>query len=137
MVDERLSLKQALATWEADLPADRLFMAEYIAALKARFGTRSPLLESFGINPARPKPPRTSAEKTVSAALGVRTRRVRGTKGAKQKAAITADGKPGLILVSPTGVPIEGAVPGPTPPAADPADTTAAPATGNSGTGTK
>ena len=42
-------------------------------------------------------------------ALRLQTRKVRGTMGPKQRAAITTAGTPGLLVVDPTGKPIPGA----------------------------
>ncbi|MHB8419333.1 MAG: hypothetical protein ACYDCL_14745 [Myxococcales bacterium] len=112
----RTALKTALAAWTAALPDLRTFIRQYTTALKAQFGDGNPILSEFGINPRKPPKARTSAEKVVSAAIGKQTRKAKGTLGKKQKEAVTAQGKPGLVMVSPTGVPIPGVVPGPTPP---------------------
>ncbi|HUB06152.1 MAG TPA: hypothetical protein VMB50_04085 [Myxococcales bacterium] len=116
VTDARTALKQALAAWAAVEPAARQFVLNYTHALKAQFGANNPILVDFGINPAKPKSSKTAAEKAVSAALAATTKALRGVKGKNQKAAITALGKPGLVLVSPTGQPLASNLPGPTPP---------------------
>jgi hypothetical protein len=52
----------------------------------------------------------------VSAALAKQTKQVRGPTTKKQRAKITTQGTPGLVLVSSTGTPIPGGIQGPTPP---------------------
>ncbi|MHB1844169.1 MAG: hypothetical protein ACYCWW_04960 [Deltaproteobacteria bacterium] len=131
----RVTLATAMAAWKAQLPDARAFVSEYVAALKAEFGTKNPILQSFGLSPAKPKPPRTAAEKAVSAAMGSRTRTARGTKGPKQKAKITSEGRPGLVLVSPTGEPLEGNVPGPIAPAGGDAAAAGSPSAASSSAG--
>jgi hypothetical protein len=125
VVAARSTLKQALAAYEAVLPGIRLFIKSYEAALKGQFGVDNVQLQDFGINPVTKKATRTAAEKAVSTALATNTRAVRGPTG-KARAAVTTQGKPGLVLVGPTGTPISSALPGPTPPgAAEPVDAAA------------
>lgn len=79
----------------------------------------SPLLMDFGMKPASAKAkPRTASEKAVAAALAKQTKAVRGPTGKNERAATTAAGKPGLVLVSASGTPmaIPNGVVGPTPP---------------------
>ena len=113
----RLALTQALAAWKTAEAALRTFVADYATALKGQFGKGNPVLADFGIAPAKPPAKRTAAEKAVSVALAAQTKAARGSNlGKKQKQAITAQGKPGLVLVSATGEPIASKVKGPTPP---------------------
>ncbi|MHB8417636.1 MAG: hypothetical protein ACYDCL_06145 [Myxococcales bacterium] len=121
----RLALTQALAAWKTAEAALRTFVTEYVATLKAQFGAGNPILTDFGINPRKPAAKRTAAQKVISAALAAETKAARGSnKGRKQKQAITAQGTPGLVMVSPSGQPIAStAVQGPTPPgASEPVD---------------
>ncbi|MHB1846198.1 MAG: hypothetical protein ACYCWW_15355 [Deltaproteobacteria bacterium] len=120
----RTALKQALSAW-VSLEADaRKFIVAYSHSLKGLLGSGNPLLADFGINPAKATTKRTSAQKAVTAALTRQTKEVRGVRGQKQKAAITVQGRPGLVLVSPTGEPIPtGPGMGPIPPgSAEPVD---------------
>ena len=137
--DARNVLKQKVAARRAAIPAAKLFVAAYEAALKAQFGVQSPLLETFGISIQKPRAARSAEKNVLAAAQGRRTRRIRGTKGPKQKAAITLTGEPGLVVVSPTGellpdlakAPIAPGVEAPQSPSAAPAS----PASGGSGSG--
>ena len=91
-------------------------MDAYELSIKGQFGAGSPQLVDFGITPKKARPPRTAAEKAVSSALATQTRTVRGPTSKKARAAVTTQGKPGLVLVSATGTPIPGGIAGPTPP---------------------
>jgi hypothetical protein len=111
----RAQLDTAMAAWKAAEPGLRAFVTAYIDALKGLFGVGNPVLKTFGIViKPRTKP---SAETTAKAvALRKGTHAVRGPTSKKQRAAITTQGTPGLVLVSPTGQPIPGALAGPIPP---------------------
>ena len=129
----RSALSQALAAYEAVLPALKTFLENYEAALKAQFGPRSPILADFGIKP-RKAPVRNTETAAKALAKRRRTRGVRGTKGPKARLAVTADGTEGLALVGPTGQIEPGLLTGPTPPgAAEPVEVAGnvAPATGS------
>ncbi len=113
----RSALKQALAAYEAGLPALKTFIENYETALKAQFGPRNPLLADFGISP---KKARVNSTETKAKALAKlrRTRGVRRTMGPKERLKVTADGTPGLALVTPAGQIEPGLLTGPTPPGA-------------------
>jgi hypothetical protein len=115
VVAARTQLDTAMAAWKAAEPGLRAFVTAYIDVLKGIFGAGNPILKTFGIViKARSKP---SAETTAKAvALRKETHEVRGPTSKKQRAAITTQGTPGLVLVSPTGQPIPGALAGPIPP---------------------
>jgi hypothetical protein len=79
----------------------REFLVQFRNALVASFGRNSPQLAEFGFNPAKPRV-QTSGQKALSAAKAVLTRKARGTKGSKQKAAITTVGTP-VVTIGPSG----------------------------------
>ncbi len=111
----RAQLDTAMAAWKAAEPGLRAFVTAYIDALKGLFGVGNPVLKTFGIViKARSQP--TAATKAKAVALRKETHGVRGPTSKKQRAAITTQGTPGLVLVSPTGQPIPGALAGPIPP---------------------
>jgi hypothetical protein len=102
----------------AGLQAAKQFMADLKKAVESQFGSNSPQLTDFGISLPKPKATRTAAEKAASSGLALQTRAVRGTKGKVQKADVTVAGKPGVVIVGPTGVPLAGVSQGaPIPPA--------------------
>jgi hypothetical protein len=124
-------LKQAMAAWKAAEPGLRKFVSNYEQALKGLFGVGSPELADFGIIVKTKAKPSTET-KAVALAQRRQTVAVRGPTGKKQRAAITAQGKPGLVLVSPTGTPIPGPLAGPTPPGSGtPATVSLTPTPGN------
>ncbi len=96
----------ALKTKTTALPADEKFVAALITVIKSTFGEDSPLLASFGIATPKPKAARSTLQKAVSTALSKNTRVVRGTMSAKERQSITTSGKPGLVVVAPTGEPL-------------------------------
>jgi hypothetical protein len=88
---------------KAGLPAKKVDDAAY----RARpHGRRDDL-------PGKGTRKQTAAERVVSLAQWYATRKTRGTMGKKQRRAITAEGKPGVIIVTPDGTPIGGRPPVP------------------------
>jgi len=112
----RSALSSAVAAKRADMPAARAFLSDLDQTLRQNYGRLSPALSSFGISLPKPRKARTAQEKVVSSAQGKATRKVHGVMGSKQRAAITVEGKPGLVLVDAHGQPVAGALTGPTPP---------------------
>jgi hypothetical protein len=100
-------------SWQANVAANRTgkpaatkWVAALVTAIKSALGESSPLLASFGIAAPKTKVARTAIQKAVTDALSKNTRVARGTKGAKQKAAITTTGKPGVVVVGVDGQPL-------------------------------
>ena len=111
----RTALKLALAAWTAAEPGLRAFVKAYTQSLRGLFGVDNPELEDFGlIVKVRATP--SVETKAIALAAARETRAARGPTSKKARAAITTAGKPGLVLVSPSGVPIPGPLAGPTPP---------------------
>lgn len=104
--DAKNSWTLAVAAKKTAMPTDKKFVAGLISVIKSTFGDGSPLLASFGIANPKPKAARTTLQKAVTTALSANTRVVRGTKSAKAKAAITAAGKPGVVVVGADGQPL-------------------------------
>ena len=88
-----------------------------VAGIRADKGPSSAELPAFGIKLPKPRTPRTAAQKALSAARRQQTKAARGILGKKQRQAITLAGQPGLVMVSPTGQPLPGAVQAPIAPA--------------------
>ena len=84
------------------------FVADLKKAVESQFGPRSARLLDFGLSLPKARAPRTAAEKATSAGLGQQTRKVRGSKGKKQRLAVTVVGKPGVQLLGPDGKPLAG-----------------------------
>jgi hypothetical protein len=103
----------AVAAKKNAMPEDKKFVAALIAVIKQTFGDASPLLASFGIALPKPKTARTAIQKAVTTALSKNTRVVRGIMSAKERQSITTTGKPGVVVVAPSGQPLltVGAVP--------------------------
>jgi hypothetical protein len=107
----------AVTAKNAGLQQAKQFMADLKKAVEAQFGSNSPQLLDFGISLPKPRPPRTAAEKAASAGLAVQTRAVRQTMGKVQKEDVTVSGKPGVVIVGPSGTPLVGVAQGaPIPP---------------------
>lgn len=79
----------------------RTFFKALKESLRAFFGRESPLLASFGITKDLAHTA-TAKEKLVAAAKREQTRKVRGTKGRKQRAAMKVVGDP-AVHISSTG----------------------------------
>ena len=117
--------KAARAAMKAAAPDARVFASGMTAALKGNFGANNPILEDFGI--ALPKAPvkLTAEQKVAKVAKANHTRQLRGTKGARQKAAVKSNA---AFDVSTVSAPIPGTLPaGASAPAATPAVANAVP----------
>ncbi len=101
---------QALAVRDKAVLGDEDFVVNLPVALTSAYGP-TPKLEDFGIPWKKTRKKRTAAEEAISAALRLQTRQVRGTMGKKQRAALTVAGKPGVLVVDPSGKPIGGRPP--------------------------
>lgn len=88
------------------------FMADLKKAVEVQFGSKSPQLLDFGIALPKPKAARTSAQKAASAGVATQTRKVRGTMSKKAKEQITVSGVPGVVVVGPDGLPLQGVTKG-------------------------
>jgi hypothetical protein len=104
----RTALKQSLAARDKSILADQLYLQDVSIALSSNLGSTNPQLATFGVPYDKPRRKRSVEEEAVSVALRLQTRQVRGTMGPKQRAAITAAGKPGLVVVDPSGKPVAG-----------------------------
>ena len=106
----------AVAAKSSGLPLARLFMTNLDQALRQNYGKESPVLPDFGLSLPKARRVRTPQEKVISTAHAKETRKLHNILGAQQRAKITVEGKPGLVLLDANGQPIEGALTGPTPP---------------------
>ena len=86
------SVKSNRLALEAALPVAHQFAMGLKAALVAFFGRGNPVLEAFGFNLAKPHQ-LTVEQKTARKAKAAETRKLRGTGGKRQKAAVKFTGK--------------------------------------------
>jgi hypothetical protein len=84
----------------------RDFYQQLKKAVIASFGAQSPQLDDFGLAPAKPKAPKTSAQKAITAAKAKLTREARGTRGKKQKAAINPNQGTPAVAIGPDAEPV-------------------------------
>jgi hypothetical protein len=116
----KASTKAKLANEKTAMPALRTFMSAYVTYIKAAFGSAPDVLADFGLKPKKAPTPLTAEEKAAAAVKRAATRVARGTKGSKQKLAVTGD------VVGITVTPVT--APAPSAPKAGPVNTTATPA---------
>jgi hypothetical protein len=117
----RKTLTTCLAARDSGVLGDETLLRDLTNGLQVKLGSANVELSGFGVPYAQPRRVRTQAEEAVSAALRQQTRGVRGTMGRKQRAAITAAGRPGVVVVDATGKPIKGAGLAPVAPGKKPA----------------
>jgi hypothetical protein len=123
----------AVADEKAQLPALIVFMAAYIAFVKATFGNSPTTLADFAISPKKARTPSTPEQKAAAKAKRLATRKARGTVGPVKKKSIKGN-VVGVVVMpvtapeaappTPTGAPSPAPVPTPAP----------APATGTGAT---
>ncbi len=107
----KLAYTAAVAARKAGLVADRAFYANVVAYLKQVFGTTNQAqLAAFGVNPPKERAKPSSTTRAIATAKAAATRAARGTKGKKQKLAITATAQPSLQVLGPDGQPLQAAV---------------------------
>jgi hypothetical protein len=131
------SAKACVAAETAKLPPLLLFLAAYVAYVKATFGNSPTVLADFGLPPKKAPKPLTPAEKAAATAKAKATRAARGTKGPKAILAVT--GNVIGVTVTPITAPVAAApAPQPTAPAnaSTPAQGASASGTGGSGMAT-
>ena len=131
------SAKASVAAETAKLPPLLLFLAAYVAYVKATFGNSPTVLADFGLATKKVRKPLTPAQKAATSAKAKATRAARGTKGPVAKLAIT--GNVIGVTVTPITAPAAPApapAPQPTAPAnaSTPAQGASASGTGGSGT---
>ena len=126
------SAKACVAAETAKLPPLLLFLAAYVAYVKATFGNAPDVLADFGLAPRKARKPLTTEQKAAAAAKAKATRAARGTKGPVAIQDIT--GNVIGVTVTPITAPVAPATP-PAPPPAAPANAST-PAQGASASGT-
>jgi len=127
--DAQATAKAKVAAEKAQLPPLLLFMAAFLAFVKATFGNQPDVLADFGIAPKKVPTPLTVDQKAAAAAKRAATRKARGTTGSVQKKAIV--GNVTGVSVTPITAPTA-----PSAQPAAPAAPAAAPGTATGGTGT-
>jgi hypothetical protein len=137
--DAQASAKVQVAAETVKLPPLLLFMAAYVAYVKATFGNAPDVLGDFGVPPRKPRKPLTTEQKAAANEKAKATRAARGTKGPVAIQAIT--GNVIGVTVTPITAPVAPApapAPQPTAPAnaSTPAQGASASGTGASGTAT-
>jgi hypothetical protein len=123
--DAQASAKAKVATETVKLPPLLLFLAAYVAYVKATFGNTPDVLADFGLPTKKARKPLTPAQKAAASAKAKATREARGTKGPVAILAVT--GNVIGVTVTPITAPVA--------PSAQPAPA-AAPAAATGGTGT-
>jgi hypothetical protein len=111
----KLAAAKDLAARDTVIGGKRGHVRDALAAVAGFLGSGHPASTEFGL-PSGKRRKRTQAEEAISAALRRQTRKTRGTMGAKQRAAVTVEGSPGLLVVDPSGKPISGVGLPPIPP---------------------
>lgn len=84
----------------------RDFYLQLKKAVIASFGAQSPLLDDFGLAPAKAKAPKSTAAKAIAQAKAKLTREARGTAGKKQKAAIDPNQGTPAVAIGPNAEPV-------------------------------
>jgi hypothetical protein len=113
--DAAAALQSKLEARAAAWPTIQSSIGNLSMAFRNYLGPENPLLADFSVKHKKPRRQQTALERVASLAQWHGTRKVRGTMGKKQRQAITAEGKPGVIIVDPTGKPMPGGRP-PIPP---------------------
>jgi hypothetical protein len=83
--EAQASAKAKVAAERAQLPQLLLFMAAYLAFVKATFGSAPDVLADFGLTPRKVPTPLTPEQKAAAKAKRTATREARGTRGSVQK----------------------------------------------------
>jgi hypothetical protein len=97
---------EAVAARKAAMAADRTFYENVVMAVKQQLGASPSQLAAFGINPPKVKAKLSATALAISKAKAAATRALRGTKGKKQKAAITLTGQATVEVLGPDGQPL-------------------------------
>lgn len=108
-----------MAEEKAQLPALLLFMAAYVAFVKATFGNVPDVLADFGLQPKKARKPLTAEKLAAAKAKNEATRAARGTVGSTKKKAIVGN----VVGVTVTPITAPAAAPSPQPAPATPATT--------------
>ena len=111
-LDAQASAKTRVAAEATQLPALLLFMASYVAFVKATFGQAPDVLADFGQVPKKARKPLTTEQLALAKEKRKATRAARGTVGSTKKKAIV--GNVIGVTVTPIIAP-SGTVPGTTP----------------------
>jgi hypothetical protein len=119
-IDAYEATRTARKQWQAAVASEARIQAEVAplrASLKkylqARFGALDPEMQSFGFTQAK-LPQRTVASKSAAVQNAQATRAARGTKGKKQRLAITG-AQPAAATANAPGAPKASAAPAPAP----------------------
>jgi len=112
----KAQLQQLVTSQGVAIQAAQQLYRELRQYAETQWGKGSPVLAAFGFVTTQPRQ-KSSATKAIAAAKSKLTRQARGTVGARQKQAVTANGSVGLVLVSANGQAIPGVTQGPVPPA--------------------
>jgi hypothetical protein len=89
--DAQATAKAKVAAETTQLPPLLLFMAAFVAFVKATFGNQPDVLADFGLPPKKARTPLTVEQKAAAAAKRKATREARGTKGPVAKQAIVGN----------------------------------------------
>ncbi len=95
--------RRAVAERRAALAAARSFYEDGVLFIRHHLGRESKRVTSFGIPSPKARRVLSSQEKAIAKAKAAATRVLRGTKGPKQRAAITVTPEPTLQVYGPDG----------------------------------
>ena len=85
------SAKDALSSLRTTEASASPVIQAYVRYVRATYGSSTQNLADFGLAPPKARAPLTSEEKAAAAAKSRATREARGTKGKKQKLAVTGN----------------------------------------------
>jgi hypothetical protein len=130
--DAQANAKAKVAAEKAQLPQLLLFMAAYVAFVKATFGNAPDVLADFGMPPKKARKPLTPEQKAAAKAKRQATRKARNTMGPVAKLDVVGN----VVGVEVTPITAPKASPSPQPAAASTASTPSTGASGASSSGT-
>jgi hypothetical protein len=114
-VSARQAASVAVADRDKALPANRAYVKSLVASLKVLFEGNTAALTALGINPPKPRKPKSGEALVIAKARTLATRAARGTKGTQQRLAITATPVPTVTVAGVVATPSSSSESVPTP----------------------
>ena len=87
----RANLQAKLHTEDTTAPPIAAFIVQLVAFVRGTFGATPDVLADFGLTPRKAKTPLTTKQQVTANAKNAATREARGTKGKREKLAITGN----------------------------------------------
>jgi hypothetical protein len=104
--------KAAIAAERTQTPSLLAVMDEYVAFVRATFGSKPDVLAEFGLTPHKASAPQSTEQKAAAAAKRTATRKARYTMGKNQKKAVKGD-VTGVVMTPITAASPAGNTPSP------------------------